>query len=312
MKVISLQPLSDRLTQQVAEQTEFVSLANQDFTAADLTSADIILGWSPKIVELLAMPNQLKWLQIWFAGVDNLPLDKLAAADIYLTSASGANAPAIAQQTMGYMISFVRQLHQSARHQATHTWQVPHDLTELTNKRLVTLGTGEIAQNVAKLAHAFAMEIVGVNHNGHASAGFDHVLSLADVNQALTSADFVVNTLPATPATNGLVNQQFFAAMQDTAYYLSVGRGKTTVTADLIHALNQQTIAGAALDVVDPEPLPANSPLWQFDNVILTSHTAGHTDYYDQRIIAKFLENLADFKQGLAPQQNLINYKRGY
>ncbi|MFD1465766.1 D-2-hydroxyacid dehydrogenase [Lapidilactobacillus mulanensis] len=313
--LINLIPLNPTLISKIktqAPQYQFVDLAEKDFTAADLAEAEIILGWSSKISEALKISHKIKWIQVWFAGVDRLPLKELADAKVSVTTSRGVSAPAIAQQVFGFLLMQSRSLQTSVLAQARSEWQIPDQLTELNDKTVLTLGTGEIARAVAHYAAAFDMQVIGVNTRGTSEAEFQTVYKMSAIDQALKQADVVVNTLPLTHATKGIVDANFFAQMKSSATYINVGRGKTTNERDLIAALQAQQIAFAGLDVFESEPLATNSPLWQMPNVLITPHSAGHTNHYNARIVAIFLKNFAAMQAGQGLVENLVDYQREY
>lgn len=315
-KIISLVPLESELIAQIqsaAAGFKFVDDHEQQLSAEELAQAEIILGWSSLVAQALQSgQHHIKWIQIWFAGVDKLPLELLQSEQVLLTTASGANAPAIAQQVMGVLLTKARHLDDNSHHQNQARWEVSHHLTEITGKTILTLGTGNIAKSVMQYAKRFQMKVWGANSTGHAVAGFEEVVAMDDVAKLLQGADYVVNTLPLTDLTRDVVNQTFFDQMKSTAYYVNVGRGQTNKEADLLEALNSGRIAGAYLDVFAEEPLPKASPFWKHPKVFVTPHSAGHTDYYNQRIIASFLRNLPAYLAGDDFVENLVDYQKQY
>ena len=132
-----------------------------------------------------------------------------------------------------------------------------------------------------------------------------------EVVELAANADVVVNATPLTPATRGMFDAAFFSAMKETAYFVNVGRGESVVTADLVTALEEGTIAGAGLDVTDPEPLPSGHPLWRMPNVILTPHIAGGSDLLGGRVLALLVENLRRYTRG-DPMLSVVDVARGY
>ncbi|WP_164506924.1 D-2-hydroxyacid dehydrogenase [Lapidilactobacillus bayanensis] len=314
-KVVNLIKLKEPLLQRVKSELaddEFVDLSRQAYTAAQIADAEIILGYSPAVAVALKSPNQIRWIQAFSAGVDNFPLAELKRQNIYLTTASGANAQSVAQQAVGYLLADVRHLQSDAEHRLSKEWTDLFHRTELTGRRVLIMGTGNIGRILAGYLRAFEMHTVGISRSGRATKNFDEVATMAKLPEMLPSADYVINCLPLTSETRGLVNQDFLSKMAKSAYYVNVGRGGTDVDQDVYQALANKTIRGAALDVFNTEPLSQDSPLWTLPNVMITPHTAGHTNFYYARIFDYFFENLAAYKQGLKPTRNLINYDKGY
>lgn len=314
-----------------------------------VSQADIIFGWSPLVERVLRQGRTdgqgkavqrkarqgkadeqgtageqgkvgpgnppLKWIQTWSAGVDYLPLDLLKELDIVVTTSSGANAPSIAQQTLACLLSWARCLPQLAQAQARKEWITLHGYGEATGKTLLILGTGHIGRTLAGYCLALGMRVVGANWSGHPQPPFERTISIQDADSlqaAVASADFVVNALPLTQETYHLADEGFLGWMKASAYYVNVGRGKTTDTEALRLALEEGRLAGAALDVFEEEPLPAVSPLWGTRNLIITPHTAGLAEDYNRRTVAIFLENWASLQAGHGLRRNLVDFRRQY
>ena len=185
-------------------------------------------------------------------------------------------------------------------------------LNDLEGKTVLVVGLGGIGTEVAKRAHALGMRVIATRASGHEGPDYVSYVGLPDELLKLTrEADYVVNCLPLTRETTGIFNTQFFAAMKPSAYFLSVGRGKSTVTADLVAALESHKIAGAGLDVVDPEPLPASSPLWKLPNVLITPHISAYTAVTMQQRDVLLRANLERFVAGDALLA-VVDPGRGY
>lgn len=314
MKIALVQPLTpSELTQlQNGLQLPFDDLTKIECSPTLLASYEIILGWHPMITDALTLDHHIKWIQLWMVGVDHLPLNALQQANVTVTTAKGANAKTIAQQTIGYLLMFARQLHFSRDMQNKNTWLQPTQLTELTGKRALSIGTGEIGQAFAQLAHAFEITVDGINRTGHSVDGFANCFSIKDLDNHLANYDYIVNSLPYTAETDKFLSTAQFAKMSPNTIFVNMGRGKSIDEAALIHALQTEQIAGAGLDVFETEPLPSNSPLWSMENVIITPHRAGISDYYSPRIIDIFLENFQLYRTNNTPNVNLLDYQKGY
>lgn len=281
-----------------------------------LAKIDIVLGWDPKVVpKILNLPtSRLKWIQAYSAGVDYYPLSRLAQKNILLSNVSGIHAEPIAENVIGMILGFYRGLHTAAINQSHQKWQLPTSRPQVvTGKNLVIFGTGHIGTRIAELAQAFKMKVTGVNHSGHPADQFTNIIAIDQLNsQPVRDADIIVNTLPLTPQTKGLYNHTFFKLVQNRPLFISIGRGPSTVTDDLIAALQAGQLGGAALDVTDPEPLPENSPLWQMPNVIITPHISGLYQNYLKDAFDIFLKNLAQFEENGTLIKNQVDLKSGY
>ena len=215
------------------------------------------------------------------------------------------------------MMSLTRGLAGYHAAQLQGKWQpnwgaAPPPLGEVADRTMLVVGLGGIGTQVAKRAHGLGMRVVATRNSRREGPDYVSYVGLADeVIDLAKQADVVVNAAPLTDETRGMFNAEFFDAMKPTAYFISVGRGQSTVTADLIEALNSGEIAGAGLDVTDPEPLPDNHPLWSTPGVVITPHVAGRSREALQRIRALVAENLKRYVAG-DPLLSVVNIERGY
>jgi phosphoglycerate dehydrogenase-like enzyme len=278
-----------------------------------LADVEIAAGHVPPEL-LLRMPN-LRWYQQWGAGADWLLRNPEAAdQDFLLTNASGVHAIPISEHILGMLLMFARGLHRAVRAQARREWWRPEfaEVFELAGKSLLLIGVGAIGERTAMLASAHGMRVEGIrNHPEHAVAEVAAMYGPEQLLERLAHADVVVLTVPLSQATRGLLGATELRAMKPTAYLINIGRGGTVDEAALIQALNEGSIAGAALDVFEIEPLPPDSPLWAMENVIISGHYAGATPKYDQRAFDIFRENLQRYRDGI-PLRNQVDKHAGY
>ena len=280
-------------------------------------------GWS-------GAPN-LRWIQLGSAGLNALtghPL--LENGDVRVTTASGIHAVPIAEYVMASMVAFSRgfpMLLERQRRAEWAGWQATQSHSrELRGATLGIVGYGSIGREVARLACAYGMRVLALKRDpavrrdrGYAEPGVgdpegrlpDQWYGPAQLHQLLTSCDYVVISVPLTPATRGMIDAQALRAMKPDAYLVNIARGPIIVERDLIQALKEGWIAGAGLDVFDEEPLPAGSALWRLDNVILTPHAAAATPPYDERASVLFAENLRRYLAGES-LLNEVNPALGY
>ncbi|NJP41003.1 D-2-hydroxyacid dehydrogenase [Oscillospiraceae bacterium HV4-5-C5C] len=266
------------------------------------------------IKETLPEARQLRWIQTWSAGINHLPLTMLARQKILVTTQSGIHAASISETIVGTMIAMVRQFQTCQRKQAAGVWQQDDRsrLSTIHGKSVGILGAGHIGQETARLLKAFSMETWGLRSHQTNTEWIDHVVTPATVADLLRACDFVVNILPATSETRGFMNQERFGLMRPGSRYISVGRGQTTDTAALTQALQNGGLAAAALDVTDPEPLPAGHPLWYLPQVFLMPHQAGLFDQYDEQALEILIRNARAFAATGRPVVNLADLNRGY
>lgn len=286
-----------------------------------LANSEILFGWSGHVAKYCLKPGSpLRWIQTWSAGVDKLPLQELARRNILLTNAGGVHTHCMAETGLALLLGLGRGLRVAGADQQQSKWNHESEsytrLRELHGQTIGILGTGHIGAEIARLCKAFGMMVLGCSRSGKAHSGteayFDGMFTLGTIDAMLPRCDAVLNVLPLTNETYGIMNAQMFALMPKNSLYVSIGRGPSTVTADLAAALQSGHLAGAGLDVTDPEPLPQESPLWRMENVIILPHVGGLTNVYLDRLMGVFLPNLKAFIAGKEPAINRIDYSREY
>ncbi len=294
---------------------ELVAAPTADAAAELVGDADAAIGFCSE--GLLAAGTALRWIQLPYAGAERcLRIPAIAGGQILVTNAQRVYGPEIAEHTMAMLLSFSRGLYRYRTAQDALRWErglVPEDqLWELTGKTMFVVGLGGIGTEVARRAHALGMDVIATRASRREGPAFVSYVGLADELMTLTPrADVIVNAAPLTASTIDLFNAAFFAAMKPTAYFINVGRGRSVVTADLIEALEQGELAGAGLDVTEPEPLPADHPLWTAPNVIITPHVAAGSDRRIERLWIVMRENLRRYVAGEA-MLSVVSVERGY
>jgi phosphoglycerate dehydrogenase-like enzyme len=262
--------------------------------------------------ELIAAAPRLTFIQSISAGTDQYSRDALRAAGIRLASAQGANERAVAEHAIALILAMARRIPEARDNQAAKKWRgmlgdISKREDELGGKSLVIAGMGRIGSRLATLAKAFDMRVIGVRQDPSKGAGVaDAVVGEDKLLDVLPQADFVALTCPLTPRTENLIDAKALAAMKPSAYLVNVARGKVVNEPALVEALNQKRIAGAALDCVWEEPLPASSALWGLPNVLITPHTAGETQRYEDGVIDLLLANLDRLWRGETALVNQI------
>jgi len=217
---------------------------------------------------------------------------------VAISSASGVHAVPLAEWSMFGLLAFAKGLPRLRRDAAQRFW-AHYPTTELRGQTLLVVGVGAIGLEVARLASAFGMRVVGVKRN--TETDLPHVDSLhppEELRELVGTADAIVVTLPLTDETRGLIDRETIGRMRDGAIFVNVGRGKVVDEEALIEALRSGKLAGAALDVTFKEPLPPESPLWELENVILSPHTAALSWHENERIVELFAENLRRYLHG--------------
>jgi len=311
----------DRL-RDIAPEVEFVGSAGlvPDANTSGEFDAVILVCSFPGALDYA---ENVAWIHSYSAGVENclahpsLRSRNAGKQDYIITNSSGTAASIIGEHAIAMMMSFSRGLHHFRDAQATQSWSrsmvdESSVTTTIGGKTILILGLGSIGKEVARRAHALGMRVIATRNSSRSGPDYVDYVGLSDETFRLASeADVIVNALPLTDTTRGMLNKDFFEVMKNTALYVSVGRGATTNTDDLLVALQSGELAGAALDVTDPEPLPDNHPLWKQKNVIITPHLAGTGGDARARVYGLLLENVRRYQAG-EPLINPVSSKAGY
>jgi len=302
--------------QAVAPGVEIVAVSNQAEALAAAADAQVLMGFCDE--EILSAAPQLVWVQVYSSGVEHCVSNPgIEGGNRILTNGQRIGSPALAEHAIALMMALVRGLDAYHTSQLAGSWQREVELgagefMELDGRTVLVVGLGGIGTQVARRAHGLGMRVIATRGSSREGPAYVDYVGLAnEVNLLAAQADVVINTAPLTGQTRGMFNAEFFAAMKPTAYFVSVGRGGSTVTADLITALETGEIAGAGLDVTDPEPLPAGHPLWTTPRVIITPHTAGRSDRSRDRLYLLLQENLRRYVAG-EPLLSVVDIDRGY
>jgi phosphoglycerate dehydrogenase-like enzyme len=282
---------------------------------AMVRDADAVLGFCT--ADVLAAGTAIRWVQAYSAGVERcVAIPAVRERAILLTNMQRVAGPVMAEHVMAMMLAFTRGLDFYIPERMAARWTPelppPARMLVLEGKTLLVVGLGGIGTEVAKRAHAFGMRVLATRASSHEAPPFVSHVGLPDeLNKLAAEADFVVNTTPLTAATTGVFNAAFFASVKPGAYFFNVGRGASVVQADLIAALKSGRLAGAGLDVTDPEPLPKDSPLWQLPNVIITPHVSAESDLGNQARFAILRENLRRYVAG-EKMLSVVDVAKGY
>lgn len=296
--------------------------------AAAIGDADALIGGGAVSAELLAAAPRLRWVQLPVAGVERMVTPAMLARGITITTFSGVTAPNIAEHLLAMMFAFARNLPVLVRQQDRHVWRegeaAPDPATrgasrtmwppvfELGGQTLGVVGLGAIGDALARRAHGVGMRVVATRRqSGVAPPHVARLLAPDALPALLAEADHVALCLPLTPATRGIIGAAELARMKRTAYLYNTGRGALIDQDALIAALRGGTIAGAGLDVTTPEPLPADSALWDLPNVLITAHTSGATPRHWERGLALLLDNVRRFLAD-EPLRNVYDPAAGY
>lgn len=296
------------------EELAEVRLTKADGLAEALDGADVLYQWhsfSPALRENWEAASSLQWVHVTAAGVSQLLFDELIRSSIVYTNSRGVLSRAIAEFALGFVLDMAKDAQGSFRLQQEQRWQ--HRVTrKIQGQSALVVGTGSIGREIARLFRAVGMEIDGAGRTARAGdADFGQIHSSRDLAAVVQDYDYLVLAAPLTADTRGLVDAGVLAAMKPTAHLINVGRGELVYTGALTEALVSGSIAGAALDVVHPEPLPAGHALWSMENVIITPHMSGDTEDYLDDLGLLFLDNLTRYCTG-EPLQNVVDKELGF
>ena len=293
------------------------SAGHQEVDSID--QAQVYINTTPDPQEIPKIPANIEFVQHCFTGVNQL-IDAGVITDdgVPWCNAAGAFAQPVAESALGLLLS---QAHHHKRFALEATWDGAREIDESqawlytpkghTSKKVAIFGAGGIGQELISMLQPFGVHITAVNRSGRQVAGADVTVALADATSVWSEADFIVLIMPLTEETNGLVDAAKFKAMKKSAILINVGRGKLVNTDDLVDALRSGEIAGAGLEVVDPEPLPNDHPLWALKNCTMTPHMGASWQVADFHLGEIFNANAAAWEEG-KPLPTHIDPKAGY
>jgi phosphoglycerate dehydrogenase-like enzyme len=282
--------------------------------AQKAVNVDAVIGLCTP--EIVAAGTRIRWIQLLYAGVENcVGIPAVRERNILVTNMQRIGGPIIAEHVIAMTLAFTRGLDLYIAARPSAEWRrltPPGRMEVVAGKTMLVVGLGGIGSEVAKRAHALGMKVIATRASGRSGPEFVSHVGLPDELPKLAGeADFVVNTVPLTPQTTGIFDAAFFARMKPGSYFINVARGGSVVTAALIDALNTGKIAGAALDVTDPEPLPPDHPLWKAPNLIITPHVANDSDLGYEAQVQVVLENLRRYVAG-ERMLSVVDVTRGY
>jgi phosphoglycerate dehydrogenase-like enzyme len=297
---------------------EIVHQTSYEGVEEHLRDAEILFAFSLR-PDQFKFAQKLRWIHAPTAAIHQLLFPELVKSDVVLTNAREVHGPVVAEHVIALIFALAKKIPQAARLQQKRMWgqdAIWNDgprPREIAGATLGLIGLGSIGRTVAHMASDLGMRVIAVREHPEKEKpeGVTAVYSGAQLNDLFSQSDYVVVAAPLTDATRGLINGERLAAMRPDAYLINVGRGPQVDEAALAAALAGRRIAGAALDVFEQEPLPADSPLWDLENLFITPHTAGLTEKLWQRHYALFSENLRRYLNR-QPLLFVVDKHRGY
>jgi phosphoglycerate dehydrogenase-like enzyme len=300
--------------QEVAPGIEIVTADTAADYASAAATADVVLG--PCQPAMVSAARNARWLQSFSAGVENcVSQGPIREGRMLLTNMQRIGAPVMADHVMALLLAFSRNLPWYLEAQRQSKWAGQGDgggEFGLSGKTMFIAGLGGTGLEIAKRANGFGMRVTGTRNSRRDAPDYVSYVGLPDeLPRLVAEADVVVNALPLTAETRGLFNAKTFAAMKKGARFFNVGRGATVVTSDLVDALRSGRLAAAGLDVMDPEPLPGDHPLWKMPNVIITPHMAADAEEFGHVRWLLARENLRRYVKG-ERLLSVVDPGRGY
>lgn len=298
------------------EETEIIYefIYQENPSIEELEQAEVIIG-TPSWKQLSKTKN-LKWLQITCAGADYYLKKKEWLQDIILTNVTGAFGQCISEYILAMIVSFYKKMHLYRDNQRMHKWENRGTVDTLFEKTVLIIGAGDIGTETAKLTKMFQCYNIGIRRIPREKPScFDEMYTLKNLEELLPKADIVILSLPKTEQTNHILNEKMIKKMKTSAFLINVGRGNAVDSQALAQALKSNVIAGAAMDVLEEEPLSETHPLWECENAIITPHITGISfgdlKQTEEIVIQICLENLEKYKQKQI-LRNRISLETGY
>ena len=315
MKILITVPFTQKQKERLQAQmpgADYTYTTRIKATDDQIREADIILGNLP--VGRLSQAAHLKWLQLNSSGADAYAADGVLAPETALTNATGAYGLAISEHLLATTFFLKKKLGKYYRNQKEREWKDEGQVTAIAGSRTLVLGLGSIGGDYARKMALLGSRVIGIRRTKAACPDYlEEIGTFEDIDRFLPEADIVAMALPNTPQTYHIMNEERLSGMKRGSILLNVGRGTAIDQDALVKVLRNGPLAGASIDVTDPEPLPADHPLWHCEDLLLTPHIAG--DYHLQetldQIVELFIDNLGRYARG-KELRNPVDKKTGY
>ncbi len=307
----TFKPAHKRLLEQTTGKRAQIIVATPEESEKHLAEAEMVAAFPMRMPDISKVPNA-KWLHSFAAGVDKILTSEMARSKVLLSSSKGIHATPIAEHILAFMLMWTRGMHKAVRNQEKHLWKKDEAIGELGGSSILIVGLGHIGIETARILSAFDVHISAIARSKKKRPKYiEKIGTEKDLDKMLPTADFVVLTMPHTEETHHLFDKNKFKLMKKSAVVVNIGRGGIINESDLVEALKAGEIAGAGLDVTEKEPLPAESPLWEMENVIITPHHSGLSQKYMDRAVELLCKNIKGYL-AKKPLPTLVNKKLGY
>lgn len=303
--------LLQRLEGIIGDAHSYVAPSSREELIREGEDAEVFFGYCSEDI-FPHLPN-IKWIQASSAGMDRHMYPAIRESDVILTNAAGLYATHVADQAFALLLGLARGIHDSVRNQDKHQWgRGRSPMIEIDGFKIGIVGMGGIGMEMAKRAKGFDMQVLAVDaYRTDKPDNVDTLMPMDQLSNMMSEVDVVMIACPLTEETRGLINASNLSVMQPTAFFINVARGPIVNEPDLIDILKAGKIAAAGLDVTEVEPLPEDSPLWDFENVIISPHSAGGSQHRMRRVTSFFLDNLERYLKGEA-LKNVVNKELGF
>jgi len=277
----------------------------------EIGDADAVIGGLSK--DQFAKAKNLKWVQTYSAGVEGYRWKEFLESSIVLTNCKIVQGPNIADHAMALLLALTRGLNIFFTEKEKEHWsREGHELLELQDMTAIVIGVGGIGSQIAQRAHGFGMKVIGVDPKDlPPNINVTRMVYPSQLDSVLPLADVVFVSAPLTPESRHIMGPHQFDLLKKSSFFVAVSRGGLYDTPALVKALDSKKLAGAGLDVTDPEPLPQGHPLWKFPNVVVTPHVAGNSPGSYARRVGVFKENISHFVRN-EPMRNVVDKQKGY
>ena len=317
MKVVILGASSETDVPGIESITDTVDLAfapDEVALGVELPGSEILVGWDFQGNELVHQWHRaldLKWIHWCGAGVDAVLFEDLQKSDVVLTNARGIFDRVMAEYVLGYMLVETKDFITTRKNQENHVCN-SRSIAKLQGDHVLVFGVGSIGREIARVLKTIGLRVSGVGRSERKNdPDFYKVYASSNIGSALPESNWVIGVLPSTPETVQYFDAAFFSKMNSGARFINVGRGGAVVEADLISALEQNTIAGAMLDVFNTEPMKQNDPLWDAPNLLASPHMSGEYQGYVADVVNQFKDNLEKYMAG-QPLLNIVDKSLGF
>lgn len=310
MNITSTVKLREEMIEKIDGEYNYLYVEKENMTGKIKAETDIFVTYGGDLTDGEAEQfKNLKWVHVMSAGIDEIPKEFFDKAIV--TNSTGIHKIPMTEFAVGMLLQYYKNFNQLHEAQNNKEWITYSRSEELYGKEAHILGTGSIGSHLAKALQIFGVRTVGYNTNGRSIEGFDQTHAISELNSQIGSADMMVNILPSTGETTNFLQTATFKAMKDEAVFLNIGRGTVMTDEVLIEVLEQKYIAHVLSDVFNEEPLPADSPLYSFDNLTITPHCSAKTRMYNFRAFDIFTYNLMRMNNE-SEMKNVIDYNKGY